>query len=186
MRPGLLIAVASCLASGEANAEEPDVGVSAVVAPTPTAASGEVAADFPNAGGTPASSVLSRITVQIPFFTRHFPNDAGYNDHNWGAIVDYELTKHFGLAGGDFINSYRRNTAFVAGLGSPTVSPSVIWGLRPATMIGLDLNGGYRGFQLGRPATWRLHVQDQRGSVRGLEAGIPRQDGRRFDRDTRG
>ena len=62
---------------------------------------------------------LSRITIATPLFTRHIPHDSAFNDDNWGAFVLFAIDPDWSLAGGDFINSYDRNTAFVAGAWYP-------------------------------------------------------------------
>lgn len=94
----------------------------------------------------PADSFWSRVTVEVPLVTRHFPNDKGFNDHNWGGWVDVAVNSWVSVDAGDFINSYRRNTAFAAvGLNSPsaTFSHVKLWG---EGLIGADLNAGYRGY----------------------------------------
>src|SRR5437016_4391739 len=58
--------------------------------------------------------VWSRVTLAAPVFTRHVPHDAGFNDRNWGLFADVALTRRWSVLGGDFENSYRRNTAFLA------------------------------------------------------------------------
>src|SRR5438874_723516 len=55
-------------------------------------------------------SFLSRITVEVPLYTRHIPTVAGFNDHNWGALVDVALSPDWSIILGDFTNSYYRNT----------------------------------------------------------------------------
>ena len=42
----------------------------------------------------PDRSFLSRVTVEVPVYTRHIPNDAGFNDHNWGAFINVDLAKY--------------------------------------------------------------------------------------------
>jgi hypothetical protein len=89
------------------------------------------------------NSLLSRITVEIPLLTRHIPANAGFNDHNWGVLVDVELSPDWSLALGSFTNSYYRNTV-VAGARYSFFS----WDLSSikidtGMMLGLDLNGGY-------------------------------------------
>lgn len=90
-------------------------------------------------------TILSRLTLAIPFFSRHYPHDRDFNDQNWGAVLFYALDDQFSVAGGDFTNSYSRNTAFAGVSWTPyTVHlSSVQIGL--GGIIGLDLNGGYRG-----------------------------------------
>ena len=93
-----------------------------------------------------SDDAFSRLTIAIPFFSRHFPNDREFNDHNWGGVLFYALGDHVSLAAGDFINSYRRNTA-IAGV-SLTPWTFALAGLQvsPGLLAGFDLNGGYRGY----------------------------------------
>src|SRR5689334_22969981 len=58
------------------------------------------------------ASFLSRITVDVPFYSRHEPHSVRFNNHNWGAFVDIAFSEHWSAAAGDFINSYKRNTIF--------------------------------------------------------------------------
>jgi hypothetical protein len=120
-----------------------------------------VAAGLVVAGGcghafaqAPASDggFLSRFTVAVPFFTRHFPHSEEFDDHNWGGFVFLALDDRFSLVGGDFINSYDRNTA----LGGVSYLPIDI-DLAPLRIdmggiVGLDLNRGYRGYNNLDPA----------------------------------
>jgi hypothetical protein len=90
------------------------------------------------------NSLLSRITVEVPLYTRHFPQDAGFNDHNWGAMVDVALSPDWSILLGDITNSYYRNTA-IAGARYSIYAwdfPSVK--IDTGVMLGFDLNGGYR------------------------------------------
>src|SRR5579863_2719197 len=94
---------------------------------------------------------VSRITLELPVLTHHIPHDSEFNDHNWGGFVDFALDDHFSLVGGDFINSYKRNTAFAAVSWEPlsfTVSSAK---LAFGGMLGVDLNHGYRGFNEAEP-----------------------------------
>ena len=101
----------------------------------------------------PDTSFLSRITVEIPVYTRHVPIDAGFNDHNWGAFINVDVAKSsalgnadFSVVGGDYRNSYYKNTAFLGG--EVTWSPILTNNLRIeiGPMLGFDLNGGYKGY----------------------------------------
>jgi hypothetical protein len=82
----------------------------------------------------PDNSFLSRMTIGIPFFTQHYPDDRDFNDHNWGGFLFLRSTIIFRWPEEIFVNSYKRNTAFAA----VSVTP---WNID----VGLDLNGGYRG-----------------------------------------
>jgi hypothetical protein len=96
-------------------------------------------------------SFLSRVTVETPFYTRHLPSDKGFDDHNWGAFINVDIARSSALGngelsviGGDFTNSYYKNTAILGG--------SVTWtatftNLRidVGPVLGIDLNRGYEG-----------------------------------------
>jgi len=102
---------------------------------------------------------ISRITIELPLLTRHVPNDSQFNDHNWGGFIDFALNDHFSLVGGDFINSFKRNTAF-AGVSWEPVSfkfsgAKIAFG----GMLGFDLNGGYRGFNAVDPLLGALNIR---------------------------
>jgi hypothetical protein len=105
------------------------------------------------------NSFLSRMTIAAPLFTQHYPNDRYFNDANWGGVLFYALDGHFSLAGGDFINSYRRNTAF----GGLSLIPWDIDFSRvqidPGLMLALDLNGGYKGYDPVDPFVGALTVK---------------------------
>jgi hypothetical protein len=114
----------------------------------------------------PDTSFLSRVTVEVPVYTRHIPNDAGFNDHNWGAFINVDLAKSSALgnaelsvAGGTFINSYRKNTAFLAGeiMWSPIVTNHLKIEIGP--MLGFDLNGGYKGYSDVDPLLGAIQVR---------------------------
>jgi hypothetical protein len=92
------------------------------------------------------ASFLSRVTVDVPFFTRHVPHPELFNNHNWGAFVDVAISEHWSVAAGDFINSYKRSTIFV-GLAYMPVQLD-LWHVRARVggMLGFDVNGGYRPF----------------------------------------
>lgn len=96
--------------------------------------------------GRASGDVWSRVTLETPIYTRHFPNDGGFNDQNWGGFVDVALNDDWSAVAGDFRNSYRRNTAFAAVSWEPLKAD--VSGLRLAFggMAGVDLNGGYRGY----------------------------------------
>ena len=89
---------------------------------------------------------MSHITVAAPFFTHHFPKDGDFNDHNWGGVIFYALGPDISLAAGDFSNSYRRNTAFAGVSFTPWNLDLSAVQLSPGALVGVDLSGGYRGF----------------------------------------
>ena len=86
----------------------------------------------------------SRVTVTVPLFTHHVPQDKGYNDQNWGGWVNVAFDRQWSVVGGDFLNSYNKNTAFAGVAWMP-----FNWDLAKAridlgVMVGADLNGGYK------------------------------------------
>jgi hypothetical protein len=89
--------------------------------------------------------LFPRLTIEAPLITRHVPQDEGYHDHNWGAFVDLDVVKHFGLAGGYFINSFRRDTAFAGVTFTPFYIELPNAELDAFATIASDLNGGYKG-----------------------------------------
>jgi len=94
---------------------------------------------------------LSRVTVELPVLTRHTPHDSAFNDENWGAFVDVALTDTFSVVGGDFRNSYHRNTAFAAVSWEPIRVRVADARLAFGAIAGVDLNGGYRPFNSADP-----------------------------------
>lgn len=99
-----------------------------------------------DAGPNGEDSFFSHITVAIPFFSHHFPKDREFNDHNWGGVAFYALDTHFSLAGGDFVNSYRRNTAFAALSITPWDLDLSAVQIVPGALVGVDLTNGYKGY----------------------------------------
>ena len=92
------------------------------------------------------TSFWSNLMLAAPVYTRHVPHDHDFNDHNWGLFAVYDLGPHWSLVGGDFNNSYRKNTAFVA-LGYTPIHlqvSNVQLGL--GGIVGVDLTGGYRHY----------------------------------------
>jgi hypothetical protein len=102
---------------------------------------------------------LSRITLVAPVYTRHLPHDRGYNNHNWGGFAEFRLFDGVSLIGGEFKNSYNRDTV-LAGI---TVLP-VHFELSHLRIdlggeIGADLNGGYRGYNKWDPLFGTLEAR---------------------------
>lgn len=75
----------------------------------------------------------------VPIVTRHFPQDRGMNDRNWGLAVERQVRPGVWLLAEDFENSVRRNT-FVVGV---AVLPIHWRNLRLGSAVGLDLTHGY-------------------------------------------
>jgi hypothetical protein len=102
---------------------------------------------------------LSRVTIEVPVFTRHIPHDSGFNDHNWGAFVDVALTPNWSVVTGDYINSYNRNT-FFAGMSYMPINLQLSK-LRVSVggMIAVDINGGYEHFNQVEPLLAALSIK---------------------------
>ena len=104
--------------------------------------SSAIAGEAETQGGYP--SFLSRVSIEVPLFTRHFPHDERFNDHNWGASVEVALGHHMAVVAGDYICSYDRNTLFAAFSWLPINFEFSHVKIDAGGLIGADLNGGYR------------------------------------------
>ncbi|HEX4635708.1 MAG TPA: hypothetical protein VH189_05975 [Rhizomicrobium sp.] len=91
-------------------------------------------------------SFLSRITLLAPVYTRHVPHDKGYDDHNWGGFAEIRLFDDVSVIGGEFINSYRRNTVLAGVTYLPLNLDVSNLRLGLGGEIGADLNGGYKPY----------------------------------------
>lgn len=92
------------------------------------------------------SSFLSRITIEVPLFTRHAPHDDWFNDNNRGALAEIALGRHMAISAGSFMNSYKRNTTFTGFSWLPIDFAFSHLKIEMGGMIAADLNGGYKGF----------------------------------------
>lgn len=92
------------------------------------------------------SLFVPRLTIEAPLATRHVPHDEGFDDHNWGAFIDVDAVKHFGVIGGYFINSYRRETAFAGIAYTPFYIKLTHAEIDAFAAIAADLNGGYKWY----------------------------------------
>lgn len=101
----------------------------------------------------------SRITIAAPVFTRHYPHDSEFNDNNWGGFAFYAFTDQLYFAGGDFINSYKKNTAFIAVAYLPLNLSFSRINIDAGGMLGVDLNGGYKGYNSLDPALGALIIK---------------------------
>jgi|GEM_PF-2059901 hypothetical protein len=90
-------------------------------------------------------SLLSRITIQVPLYTRHFPQDAGFNDHNWGLLVEARVDPDWSIIVGEFRNSYYRDTAIAASRYSFFSRDYSSIRVDTGIVLSFDLNGGYQG-----------------------------------------
>ena len=95
--------------------------------------------------GQPDESFWSRVTLVVPVYTHHFPNSGQFDDQNWGAFANVAITQHWSVVGGDYINSFRRNTVFAGASFTPVGFDLGKVRLTPGVMAGVDLNGGYHG-----------------------------------------
>jgi len=98
-----------------------------------------------HAADTPFDYFWSRVTLEVPVFTRHIPHRDDLNNGDWGAYVDVSVTRQWSIVGGDFINSFHRNTAFAAVSWTPVRFDVGKIRIAPDAIVGLDLNGGYKG-----------------------------------------
>jgi hypothetical protein len=92
------------------------------------------------------TSFLSRITIEVPLFTRHAPYDELFNDHNWSTVAEVALGRRTAFVTGDFINSYNRNTIFAGFSWLPINFEFSHAKIDAGGLIAADLNGGYRHF----------------------------------------
>ncbi len=122
-------------------------------------------------GGT-GDSVWSRVTLVVPVYTHHFPDGGGFDDRNWGAFVDVALGEHWSVVGGDYVNSFHRNTAFAGASFSPVSLDLGRVRLRPGVLAGLDLSGGYRGRNPVEPLLGALELHLTGQGFQGAGAGI--------------
>lgn len=107
----------------------------------------------------PEESFLSRITVNVPFFTRHIPKNRGYNNDNWGGWLDVALDKQWSVVAGGYTNSYYRDTFFAGISYLPVNLEFSKIKIDAGGMIGLDLNGGYKGFNSVDPLLGALSLK---------------------------
>ena len=89
-------------------------------------------------------SFLSRLTIEVPLFTRHAPHDGWFNDHNEGALVEFALGRHFSLTAGNFMNSYNRNTTIAGVSWLPLNFEFSHLRIDVGGIVAADLNGGYK------------------------------------------
>jgi len=104
-------------------------------------------------------SLLSRITVQVPVYTRHIPQDAGFNDRNWGLLVEVGLDPDWSIIGGEFRNSYYRDTAIAVSRYSFFKWDTANIRVDTGVLLGFDLNGGYRDHNGVEPLLGALSIK---------------------------
>ncbi len=110
-----------------------------------------------------AEGFWSRVTLVVPVYTHHFPDQGAFDDRNWGAFVDVALDGRWSVVGGDYVNSFHRNTAFAGVSFSPVSVDLGKIRLRPGLLAGIDLSGGYRGRNPVEPllGAFELHLTGQ-------------------------
>jgi hypothetical protein len=104
-------------------------------------------------------SLLSRITIQVPIYTRHIPQDAGFNDRNWGLLVEVRLNPDWSFIGGEFRNSYYRDTAIAVSRYSFFKWDTANIRVDTGVLLGFDLNGGYRDHNGVEPLLGALSIK---------------------------
>ena len=87
---------------------------------------------------------LSRVTLEFPLVTQHLAAGHSLDDHNWGLVVDVALSPRLSLVGGEFKNSYRKDTALLGARYSFFRFTPGSLALDFGAVAGADLNGGYR------------------------------------------
>src|SRR6185312_6326863 len=118
---------------------------------------GEARADAVSPDG-PGESFGSRVTLVIPVYTHHFPGNSQFDDHNWGGFVDVAIDQHWSVIGGAYVNSFRRHTAFAGVSFTPVSFDLGKVRVSPGAMLGLDLNGAYRGHDPAEPLLGALEL----------------------------
>jgi hypothetical protein len=121
------------------------------------------------AGENGDQGFLSRITLAVPLFTRHMPNDKAFNDDNWGAFALFALDDDLFVTAGDFINSYKRNTAFAALTWLPLGFDAANVRFDFGGTLGVDLNGGYKRYSSFDPLIGALNIKI---GARDIEPGL--------------
>ena len=118
-------------------------------------------------------SFWSRVTLEAPLVTRHVPRDAGYNDHNWGAVIDVSLDRQaWSVELGDIDNSFRKYTIFAAIAWVPTIWTTDHLRVSAGGIAGLDLNGGYRHHSSVDPLVGALAVKFELKDLDGSWAAL--------------
>ena len=115
----------------------------------------------------PDDTFWSRVTLEVPVLTQHIPHRADLDNGDWGALVDVAVTRHWSVVGGDFINSFHRNTVFAAVSYTPVRFDLGKLRIAPGAMVGLDLNGGYRGFSQVDPLLAAVQIKLGAGDLAG-------------------
>jgi hypothetical protein len=112
------------------------------------------------------SSIVPRVTIQLPVYTRHIPRNRDFNNQNWGAIIEYTPAEKWSFIGGYFKNSYDRDTV-IAGVGwYPITLDASKVRFDVGGIAAIDLSGGYKGYHRGYPGLAALSLR-----VRSASAG---------------
>lgn len=113
---------------------------------------------------------LSRVTIELPVLTRHFPDNSSFNNHNWGAIVDVAITDQWSVVGAYFRNSYDRDT-LLAGIGwYPIRFERSSLKVELGGIAALDLNGGYKSYNQANPLLGALSIKIGNARARDYDA----------------
>jgi hypothetical protein len=104
-------------------------------------------------------SFLSRVTIIAPVFTRHLPHDRGFNDHNWGGFAEVRVFDDVSVIGGEFTNSYYRDTVLAGVTWLPLHFEIPHAKIALGGEIGADLNGGYKPFNKWDPLFGTLELR---------------------------
>jgi hypothetical protein len=92
----------------------------------------------------------SRVTLVVPVYTRHFPGN--------GQFDDVAIDRRWSVIGGAYVNSFHRSTAFAGVSFTPVSFDLGKVRISPGAMLGVDLNGGYRGHDPAEPLLGALEL----------------------------
>ena len=104
-------------------------------------------------------SLLSRISIQVPLYTQHFTQDAGFNNDNWGLLVEARLNQDWSVIVGEYKNSYFRDTVIAASRYSLFAWDYSKVRIDTGVLLGFDLNGGYEGHNGVEPLLGALSIK---------------------------
>jgi hypothetical protein len=110
-------------------------------------------------------SALSRVTIGLPVATHHFPRNSEFNNQNWGVLIDVSLAEEWSTVGGYFRNSYDRDTVFAGAGWYPIKFEVAKVHLDLGALAGLDLSGGYKGYNRAYPLLGALSMKIRKGAT---------------------
>ena len=82
----------------------------------------------------------NQFTIVVPVFTRHFANNAAYNNKNYGVGIERNLTENVSVLAEDYENSINRNTLVVGASYTPV---KLFNRVRLGAAAGVDCSNGY-------------------------------------------